>query len=81
MFIFLLLPFLGPLAALVGITIFSHHTSLLAALMLFCSGGILYLTFQDIAPQAKLAKHWAPPLGAVAGFMLGMLAKIFTTAT
>ena len=80
MSIFLLLPFLGPSAALVGMMIFSHHTALLAALMLFCSGGILYLTFQDIAPQAKLAKHWAPPLGAVAGFMLGMLAKVITAA-
>ena len=78
MSIFLLLPFLGPLAALIGITIFSHHSALLAALMLFCAGGILYLTFQDIAPQAKLAKHWAPPLGAVAGFVLGMLAKVLT---
>jgi len=60
--------------------IFSHHSALLAVLMLFCAGGIMYLTFQDIAPQAKLEKHWAPPLGAVAGFVLGMLAKIFTSA-
>jgi ZIP family zinc transporter len=81
MHVFLILPFLGPLAAFIGIMIFSHHTSLLAALMLFCAGGILYLIFQDIAPQAKLAKHWAPPLGAVAGFVLGMLAKVFTVAT
>jgi ZIP family zinc transporter len=78
MSIFLLLPFLGPLAALIGILIFSHHTALLAALMLFCAGGILYLTFQDIAPQAKLEKHWAPPLGAVAGFVLGMIAQLLT---
>ena len=81
MSIFLLLPFLGPLAAFIGIIIFSHHIALLAALMLFCAGGILYLTFQDIAPQAKLAKHWAPALGAVAGFVLGMIAKTLTTST
>jgi ZIP family zinc transporter len=79
--VFLLLPFLGPLAAFIGITVFGRHTPLLAALMLFCAGGILYLTFQDIAPQAKLAKHWAPPLGAVAGFLLGMIAQIWTAAT
>jgi ZIP family zinc transporter len=41
--------------------------------MLFAAGGILYLVFQDIAPQAKLAKHWGPPLGAVLGFALGVL--------
>ena len=78
MSIFVLLPFLGPLAALIGIMVFAQHTSLLAALMLFCAGGILYLTFQDIAPQARLAKHWAPPLGAVGGFLLGMIAMILT---
>ena len=78
---FLLLPFLGPLAAFIGIKVFSHHIALLAGLMLFCAGGILYLTFQDIAPQAKLARHWAPPLGAVAGFVLGVMAKVLTGAT
>jgi ZIP family zinc transporter len=78
--VFCLLPLIGPLAAFLGITVFSHHTALLAALMLFCAGGILYLTFQDIAPQARLARHWAPPLGAVAGFVLGILAKVLTEA-
>jgi ZIP family zinc transporter len=80
MSIFWLLPFLGPLAAYLGIMVFSHHTALLAALMLFCAGGIMYLTFQDIAPQARLARHWAPSLGAVAGFVLGILAKVLTEA-
>jgi hypothetical protein len=42
----------------------------------FSGGGILYLVFQDIAPQAKLARHWAPPLGAVVGFLLGMVAQM-----
>ena len=40
--------------------------------MLFAAGGILYLTFEDIAPEARLDRHWAPPLGAVGGFLLGM---------
>jgi ZIP family zinc transporter len=31
------------------------------------------MIFQDIAPQAKLQRHWAPPLGAVLGFGLGMI--------
>ena len=38
----------------------------------FAAGGIFYLILEHIAPQAKLAYHWAPPLGAVFGFMLGM---------
>lgn len=44
--------------------------------MLFAAGGILYLIFQDIAPQAKLAKHWAPPLGAIIGFLVGVVAQM-----
>jgi len=48
----------------------------LGAMMLFAAGGILYLTFEDIAPQAHLARRWAPALGAVAGFMLGLLGQI-----
>lgn len=40
--------------------------------MLFAAGGILYLTFQDIAPQVPLARHRGPPLGAMAGFALGL---------
>jgi ZIP family zinc transporter len=41
--------------------------------MLAAAGGILYLTFQDIAPQAKLDCDWGPPLGAVLGFLVGMV--------
>lgn len=40
--------------------------------MLAAAGGILYITFQDIAPQARLARHWGPPLGAVLGFVVGL---------
>ena len=41
--------------------------------MAFAAGGILYLVFQDIAPQSRVAHHWSPPLGASLGFMIGML--------
>lgn len=63
--------FLGPLSAFVGLRILSSYPAGVAAVMLFSAGGILYLTFQDIAPQSKLQRHWAPPLGAVAGFLVG----------
>ncbi|MFT7161526.1 MAG: ZIP family zinc transporter [Bacteroidia bacterium] len=42
-------------------------------LMLFCSGGIVYLIFQDIAPMSKLKKSWIPALGASLGFLVGMV--------
>jgi len=45
----------------------------LGVVMLAAAGGILYLTFQDIAPQAKLDCDWGPPLGAVLGFLVGMV--------
>ena len=44
--------------------------------MLLAAGGILYLTFQDIAPQARLARHWSPPLGAVLGFALALVGEL-----
>jgi ZIP family zinc transporter len=46
--------------------------------MLFASGGILYSIFQDIAPQAKLDKHWFPPMGGVFGFALGLIGFMLT---
>jgi len=71
-FMFLLVP-IGPILAIAGWLYLSHYVALLGAIMLFASGGILYLIFQDIAPQSRMRRHWAPPLGAVLGFGLGML--------
>jgi zinc transporter, ZIP family len=51
---------------------------LVGSVMLFVSGGILYLTFQDIAPQVRLEKHWGPPLGAVFGFMIALAASLMS---
>jgi ZIP family zinc transporter len=48
--------------------------------MLFAAGGILYLIFQDIAPQSKLKNHRAPSLSAVAGFLLGVIGKVIIGA-
>jgi len=69
---FCMLVLLGPLAAVVGHVWLRDLHEPLGVLMLFAAGGIFYLIFEDIAPQAKLEYHWAPPLGAVAGFILGM---------
>lgn len=64
---------LGPLAAWSGHYFLRGHGKLTAAIMIFASGGILYLIFQDIAPLSKMQRHWAPPLGAVFGFVVGLL--------
>ena len=71
---------LGPIAGLLGFWFLSDHQTLLGAIMLFASGGILYLIFQDIAPQSKLEKHWAPPLGAVFGFCLALFGNLLMTS-
>lgn len=71
--VFGLIALIGPACALAGYYLLSEQAGVVAAIMLFSSGGILYLVFQDIAPQARLERHWAPPLGAVAGFLMGMI--------
>lgn len=66
---------LGPVLGVLGWLYMSQHTALLGGIMLFASGGILYLIFQDIAPQSRMRRHWAPSLGAVLGFSLALLGK------
>ncbi|WP_339671186.1 divalent cation transporter [Dasania marina] len=70
---FSLMALLGPVAGVIGFYWLAQQATLLAGIMLLASGGILYSVFQDIAPQVPLQKHWAPPMGAVLGFMFGML--------
>jgi len=67
---------LGPICGLLGFWILSDAPVATAVTMQFAAGGILYLIFQDIAPQARLARHWGPPLGAVLGFALGLMGTI-----
>lgn len=66
---------LGPLASASGYLYLRDHAQFVAAVMVFAAGGITYLVFQDIAPQARMRRHWLPTLGAVAGFACGMLAR------
>jgi zinc transporter, ZIP family len=73
---FLVIAFLGPITGLTGYFFLSGYPFIISEVMLFGSGGILYLIFQDIAPQAKLKHHWAPSLGAVAGFLCGIIGKM-----
>lgn len=54
---FVLLVPLGPLAGVIGYVWLSHYPAAVGFVMLFAAGGILYLTFQDIAPQAGLTNR------------------------
>jgi ZIP family zinc transporter len=76
--VFALMAVLGPIAAVSGYLWLSESPKIIGAVMLFASGGILYSIFQDLAPQVKLENHWAPPMGAVLGFTLGMLGLMLT---
>ena len=71
-----LLALLGPVCGALGWFWLADQDAILGSIMLFASGGILYLTFQDIAPQARLEQHWAPPLGAVLGFALALVGEM-----
>jgi ZIP family zinc transporter len=67
--------FLGPVCGVFGYWILADAPRATGITMLLAAGGILYLVFQDIAPQAKLARRWGPPVGAVLGFALGLIAE------
>ncbi|MBA56232.1 MAG: divalent cation transporter [Pseudomonadales bacterium] len=71
-----LVAFLGPLAAAGGYFLLQDHPQVTASLMAFAGGGILYLLFEDIAPQSTMRNFWLPPMGAVFGFLLGMIGSI-----
>lgn len=76
--LFSLLALLGPLAGVSGYLWLVNYPEVLSEIMLFAAGGILYSVFQDIAPQVPLEKHWLPVIGAVFGFMLGIIGYMFT---
>lgn len=73
---FFAMSFLGPILGLSGYFFLSEHPEMISGVMLFASGGILYLIFQDIAPLAKMKRSWAPALGAVWGFLVGMIGQM-----
>lgn len=74
--VLLMLVFLGPMSGVFGLLVLAEHFALLSAIMLFAAGGIIYTTFQNIAPLTRLAHHRFPSLGAVFGFSLGMLGHL-----
>ncbi len=65
----------GPIAASLGYFLLQDHKQLTGGIMSVAAGGILYLIFQDIAPQAAMKRRWLPATGAVLGFVVGMVGK------
>lgn len=70
---FTTLALLGPLCAWAGYIWLSDYPAIIGGVMLFAAGGILYSVFQDMAPQIRMENKWLPPLGAIAGFLIGMI--------
>lgn len=73
---FFVMAFLGPISGTLGLFFLTEQVTILSGMMLIGAGGIIYTTFQDIAQQARLRYRWAPSLGAVFGFMLGMIGEM-----
>lgn len=71
--IFFFLSFFGVIGALIGHFFLSDFPNITAHLMTFASGGILYLLIQDIIPESKLEKYYLTPLGAILGFLVGII--------
>jgi ZIP family zinc transporter len=76
--LFTLLALLGPISGVLGYIFLADSPTIISSIMLFASGSILYSVFQDIAPQVPLEKHWFPPMGAVIGFVFGLIGYMLT---
>jgi len=73
--IFFGLSFFGIISALTGHFVLADSPGLTAHLMIFASGGILYLLIQDIIPESKLNKNYLTSLGATLGFLVGIIGE------
>ncbi len=74
---FFFLSFFGIIGALAGYFLLSDHPILTAHLMIFASGGILYLLIEDIIPESNLEKSYFSSLGATFGFLAGIIGDKF----
>lgn len=68
------------LAAFIGLQnlleVFNSFRYLTTHLMIFASGGILYLLIQDIIPESKLDNNHLTSLGATLGFLIGIVGEM-----
>jgi ZIP family zinc transporter len=80
LFMLLLTP-IGPIGAGAAHFMLRDQDMIIGAIMLLSAGGIMYILFQDIAPQSRLKNHWAPPLGAILGFAATLQAEFWLDQT
>jgi len=71
--VFVLMSLLGPVMSVIGFYYLAAFPVIMSGIMLFAAGGILYSVFQDIAPGIRMENHWLPPLGAILGFLVGLV--------
>ena len=76
LFWFVVAAALGPILGAFGFWILADQPRVLGWMQVFAAAGILYLVFEDVAPQVKLKNSSFPALGAVLGFMLGLIGKL-----
>lgn len=75
LFLMLGLSFTGIFAAMTGFTLLRDRPALIAGILLYAAGGIIYLIFQDIAPLSRRKNDWVPATGASMGFLLGIVGE------
>jgi len=69
---------LGPISGLLGFYVLVDYPQLIAAMMLFSSGGILFLVFQDIIPESQLECSSKPAIATSLGFLLGLVGHVLS---
>ncbi len=75
---FFFLSFAGIAGALFGHFVLSKHQDINQYLMVFASGGILYLLIQDIIPESKLDNNYIISVSASLGFLVGVIGDKLT---
>lgn len=75
LWVLFLLSFSGVVAALLGNLFLSDLPRVIAGLMVFSGAGIIYLMFQDIAPDSKIVGRWAPAVFGALGFLVGVIGQ------
>lgn len=70
-----LLSFVGLTFSLIAFYFLKEQMFFIDGIMLFASGGILYLIFQDIAPSLVLKNNKSIALGVNLGFVIGILGQ------
>ncbi len=74
--IFFFLSFFGIAAAFLGQLLLTNSPIITAHLMIFSSGGILYLIFQDVIPEVKMKHTYFISLGGTVGFLIGIIGQM-----